>query len=421
MVHLLDLCSRSGCARRRFREEGRRCKKVGLRFSAEGRSQAIVSQLPKVARGKLQLDLLVLDRVSIWTSRPPPQGYGAPSGQTFVPFHIRAAAKACPYSGAHPGRATISFRHPFSALASSPRYSTTREVMTIWINRAGQNVGTFSLEEVQRRLEQGQLVPTDLAWQEGMPAWKPLSELPGVRIPPPEPEGAGQAIPAVLPSESAPQAQLVAASTEPAPAWENPGGMPLTKAFFTTFRQVLFEPGPTFARLPVNGQIGRATGFYAIIIGLSLLVSVLLNLAFFPLSRSLAHANETDLGLATPTAFLPIVAVLGFFLALAWNFVASGIYHLVLMLVGGNRRGYAATYKVVSYSNAASIFTIVPCIGVLVSMVWFLIVGVTGLRRVHEIETWKAGVALLAPFLLCFAAGIGLVFFALSQAQRDLH
>ncbi len=290
--------------------------------------------------------------------------------------------------------------------------------MTIWINRAGQQLGTFTLEEVQRRLEQGQFVATDLAWQEGMPTWKPLSEFPGVRIPPAQ-EEVGEPVPAALPGQSAPQTELVAAAAEPAPAWESPGEMPLAKAFFTTFRQVLFEPGPTFARLPVNPQIGRATGFYAIIIGLSLLVSVLLNLAFLPLSRSLAHADDTSI--ATPVAFLPIAAVIGFLLALGLNFVMAGIYHLVLTLLGGNRKGYAATYKVVSYSNAASIFTIVPCIGWLVSIVWFLIVGVTGLRRVHEVETWKAGVALLAPFLLCFAGVISLFAFALAQAQRDLH
>ena len=48
--------------------------------------------------------------------------------------------------------------------------------MKIWINRAGQNLGTFTVEEVQRGLNQGQYVPTDLGWQEGMASWKPLAE-----------------------------------------------------------------------------------------------------------------------------------------------------------------------------------------------------------------------------------------------------
>ncbi len=57
--------------------------------------------------------------------------------------------------------------------------------MKIWINRAGQNIGTFTLEEVQRGLNQGQFVPTDLAWQEGMETWKPLAEFAGLQMPRP--------------------------------------------------------------------------------------------------------------------------------------------------------------------------------------------------------------------------------------------
>jgi hypothetical protein len=294
--------------------------------------------------------------------------------------------------------------------------------MTIWINRAGQQLGTFTLEEVQRRLEQGQFVPTDLAWQEGMPTWKPLSEFPGVRIPPPlEQPSLGHPATATVPASATSPQELVPIDTQPAPAWENPGTMPASKAFFTTFRQVLFEPDPTFARLPINGKIGRATGFYAIIIGFSLLVSVVLNLLFIPLSKSLAHADDTGFGSAMQTTFLPIAGVIGFVLAIGLNFVMAGIYHLVLSVLGGARKGYEATYKVVTYSNAATIFSIVPCIGPLVSVLWFLIAGVTGLRRVHETETWKAGLALLAPFLLCLAGVLILATMVITQAQKDLH
>src|SRR4029078_8471554 len=37
---------------------------------------------------------------------------------------------------------------------------TSHFVMKIWINRAGQSLGTFTVEEVQRGLNQGQYVPT---------------------------------------------------------------------------------------------------------------------------------------------------------------------------------------------------------------------------------------------------------------------
>src|SRR5258707_15335170 len=106
--------------------------------------------------------------------------------------------------------------------------------MKIWINRSGQNLGTFSLEEVQRGLDQGQFVATDLAWQEGMETRKPLSEFPGVRIP--------------STTEEAPQAYWMMpppiheiSTTEGpsiSPPWERRPDLKLFPAVLSTIREV---------------------------------------------------------------------------------------------------------------------------------------------------------------------------------------
>ncbi|HYZ73721.1 MAG TPA: DUF4339 domain-containing protein, partial [Chthoniobacterales bacterium] len=89
--------------------------------------------------------------------------------------------------------------------------------MDIWINRAGQHLGKYTLEDVQRGLDQGQFVATDLAWQEGMESWKPLSDFPGVRIPATPVEAPAPAYPTPPPSD-----EIVpsAVPTDVAPAWE---------------------------------------------------------------------------------------------------------------------------------------------------------------------------------------------------------
>jgi Yip1 domain/GYF domain 2 len=70
----------------------------------------------------------------------------------------------------------------------------------IWINRAGQNLGTLDSEEVQRGLDSGRYLTADLGWREGMKNWKPLSEFPELRLPRAQ-------VPAVqLPVSGAPQA-----------------------------------------------------------------------------------------------------------------------------------------------------------------------------------------------------------------------
>lgn len=55
--------------------------------------------------------------------------------------------------------------------------------MQIYVGKNGQQLGPFSLEEINRKLADGSFAATDLGWYEGAPGWAPLSGVPGVRIP----------------------------------------------------------------------------------------------------------------------------------------------------------------------------------------------------------------------------------------------
>jgi hypothetical protein len=58
--------------------------------------------------------------------------------------------------------------------------------MRILVNRGGQQLGPFSLDELRAALATGQISQQDLAWWDGAPAWVPVSEVPslGVATPP---------------------------------------------------------------------------------------------------------------------------------------------------------------------------------------------------------------------------------------------
>lgn len=56
--------------------------------------------------------------------------------------------------------------------------------MQIHIGRNGQSLGIFNEEQVRDGLEQGTFLGTDLAWQEGMGDWKPLSSFSILKSPP---------------------------------------------------------------------------------------------------------------------------------------------------------------------------------------------------------------------------------------------
>ena len=294
--------------------------------------------------------------------------------------------------------------------------------MKIWINRAGQNLGTYTIEEVQRGLDQGQFVATDLAWQEGMESWKPLSEFPSLRIP-----AAPTEQPPLYPAPPTSEAVTTeVVRPDVAPAWERRPQVKLFPAFFMTIRDVLFEPHLTFPRMPVDGRLMRPTTFVLMMqltVGLiCTIMSVMLQLP--SLTQTFSRTEEFR-NLSLPIGLMIVLIPLGYILsvaiALGFNFVIVGIHHLVLMLLGGANKGYDATYKVICYSYAAQVFNLIFCSPA--ALVFYFIATIIGLSKVHGTEGWKAAVAMLAPLILCciviFGAVFGITMMLESQTQHS--
>ena len=71
--------------------------------------------------------------------------------------------------------------------------------MQINIGRNGQQLGSFSEDEVREGLRSGTFLPTDLGWHEGLAEWQPLSSL-GVL--------AGAMVPSSSPAPGYPQPMM---------------------------------------------------------------------------------------------------------------------------------------------------------------------------------------------------------------------
>ena len=81
-------------------------------------------------------------------------------------------------------------------------------------------------------------------------------------------------------------------------------------------------------------------------------------------------------------------------------FILAAVLHLFLLILKGATNGFEGTFKVILYSNAASVFKLIPYIGGFIAFIWSLIILVIGMREVHKISTAKSLLALLLPFLL---------------------
>jgi hypothetical protein len=76
------------------------------------------------------------------------------------------------------------------------------------------------------------------------------------------------------------------------------------------------------------------------------------------------------------------------------------------MIVGGNQRGFEATFRAISYSHSALLFHIVPFVGSFVGGIYLMILAILGVREGHEISTGKAVLAVLLPLIVISGLGI---------------
>ena len=292
--------------------------------------------------------------------------------------------------------------------------------MKIWINRAGQNLGTFTLEEVQRGLDQSRFVPTDLGWQEGMETWKPLADFPGLQMLPPQVPPASLApVPPSSPDVPPPLGEDTLATVEGAedgPAWERRKELGFVKALTQTWKEVLFNPGVSFPRMKTSGGFASPFLFNLTMTVIYILFRIFYQMLFSWLfasaiagwtgngANSFSHISP---GMSQLVNVLVLVVVLP--LSVAWTFVQAGIFHLCLALFKGTSKSYESTYRVACYSSSACIFGIVPIAGEYVVLVWWVVAAIIGLSKVHRTEGWRATMAVLLPLFICLGTVVVLV------------
>lgn len=195
-----------------------------------------------------------------------------------------------------------------------------------------------------------------------------------------------------------------AGSVEPARfPWPPLEDESITGAFGATWRGATIDPAATFRTIPRSGGIGPAVLFF-LVIGMLVAGANLFWEMTSILTLPAGFEEELSAALDTP----PIQPVVGFLFTplflLGTLFVSAGVVHLILMMVGGARHGFGTTVRVFCYAYAPQIFAVVPFIGGIVGTIWMVVVAIIGLREAHETDGWKAGVAVLTPFVLMLGA-----------------
>ncbi len=176
------------------------------------------------------------------------------------------------------------------------------------------------------------------------------------------------------------------------PAWEGQRGF--FSRLFRTTGQVLGKPGKFFAAPARPGYAWALS--YALILGT-------LGIA---LDSLWGHYWA---GQHIPFSRALIGLILSPLLVLVVVFVATWILHFFLWVVGGAKNGVRATFRVMAYAQAISIFSLLPGAGHFIAFIWWIVVAVAGLAAAHGIGKGRAFFALVLPAAVVIALVVGLV------------
>ena len=199
--------------------------------------------------------------------------------------------------------------------------------------------------------------------------------------------------------------------------WEDRSELGLWRSIFETFRKVLFSPSALFSRLSFDAGIreplayGLLTGSLGAMFGL-FWQFVMLSGGFLEIGEPLFGRSLFVLVFLTVMVAVPFFVIMGLFMV-------SALLHVTLLAVRGAGNGFEATFRVVSYSQAAQAWGLIPFVGGVIGGIWQFIVTVIGLREMHETSYLRV----LSAFLILIGIGcvvaVGLLFALYSVASAS--
>jgi hypothetical protein len=324
--------------------------------------------------------------------------------------------------------------------------------MTWFYESNGQQKGPVSEGEFEHLIAQGVVLPTTLVWRDGLANWTPLAQARPAAAPAPDsppPPGmtrceacgrffdpgeivqiSGRNIcagckPGVLQALQQGVPVTFSDSARQGPPWEERETIGWAKSAWQTIVGVLTRPSETFAKMRVDGGITAPFLFQLLVGGSCVAVRVI----YFAIAERLGYSMKSFMPgqqfLVSEVGgwWVVLFQIVGAFLGTAaFSFVYAGVFHLCLMLVGGARRPYETTYRVICYGGAAvASLNLIPILGTLVSSPWTAVAWMIGLARAHETDLWRAIMAVMIPFVVCCFGMAALVVMVMGLVSGNLR
>ncbi|ADU63207.1 MAG: zinc-ribbon domain-containing protein [Pseudodesulfovibrio sp.] len=181
---------------------------------------------------------------------------------------------------------------------------------------------------------------------------------------------------------------------------------------FMTIRLILFSPRLFFSVMPVGGGLAKPLTFAILLTMIQGLFQYFWELAGLSTTAIGPGGADGVDGFSGTAGALMMLLLMPAFIA-AGQFIVTGIYHLLLILMRADSQGFEGTFRALAYANAPLIIGIFPMptagieIGwMILAAMWGLSLTIIGLRHIHRAPYSKVVPVALIPLLLATIGGV---------------
>lgn len=192
------------------------------------------------------------------------------------------------------------------------------------------------------------------------------------------------------------------------PPWEHLDRHGFFRGLWATIIAAAFRPTQFFRAMPVTGGMAKPLGFYILLSMLSAAIQTFWNALlfdtlnqYFQFPPEIASHLQYNLG-----RDLLAVGVLTPAFSILYIFLFSGIMHLALRTLRSGEGGFEGTLRAMAYTNAVAVFSLVPFLGPLVGILWWMVIYLIALKEVHRASYGRVLLAMHLPLVVVILAAV---------------
>ena len=198
--------------------------------------------------------------------------------------------------------------------------------------------------------------------------------------------------------------------------WEHRDKLGFLDGLIKTVATVLFKPALFYKNICPSEGISDSFSF-GIITGVAgSIITILWGFIIAMLSLNMEIPILEVQSDITPT---PLILLYPLFV-ICNILITALIIHVLLFLVRANSGKIGGTLQVISYSQAAKLFSIIPVLGDIISFFWQMVIIFIGLKTVHNTSYIRLIIAFVIPFIIIAAVFLVCIFFIITQFGSEI-